>query len=104
MTSGVSEGSRVPDVGIVVGAHPHNAKDFDETAAQRLDTFAADERVIAIGEMGLDFHYDHSPRDEQRRAFRAQLDVAKKHGLPVVIHLRDAHDEGIDILREVGVA
>ncbi len=93
----------VPYVRIVVGCHPHNASDFDTDAQSRLRQYAADPRVAAIGETGLDFHYDHSPRDEQRTAFRAQLALAHEFELPVVVHLREAHDEGIAILDEVGV-
>lgn len=97
------EGTKAPDVGIVVGAHPHNAKDFDDVAEQQLREFATDERVVAIGEIGLDFHYDHSPRDVQRRVFRSQLEIARESGLPVVVHLRDAQEEGIEILQEAGL-
>jgi TatD DNase family protein len=59
--------------------------------------------VIAWGEIGLDYHYDHSPRGDQRRAFRSQLQLAKRLGLPAVVHLRDAHDEGYAILEEEGL-
>jgi TatD DNase family protein len=59
--------------------------------------------VVGLGELGLDFHYDHSPRDAQRDAFRRQLVLAHELGLPVTVHLRSAHDEGLEILREVGV-
>jgi TatD DNase family protein len=58
---------------------------------------------VGLGELGLDFHYDHSPRDAQRSAFRRQLALASELGLPVTVHLRAAHDEGLEILREVGV-
>ena len=92
----------VPEVRIVVGCHPHNASRYDEAVAARLREFARDPRVAAIGEMGLDFHYDNSPRDEQRAAFRAELAIAHESGLPAVVHLREAHDEGIDILTELG--
>jgi TatD DNase family protein len=59
--------------------------------------------VVGLGELGLDFHYDHSPRDAQRSAFRRQLGLAHELGLPVTVHLRAGHDEGLEILREVGV-
>ncbi len=92
-----------PDVRILLGVHPHNAKDFDADTEAHLLELVSDPRVAAIGEMGLDFHYDHSPRDAQRRAFRIQLQAAHRCSLPAVVHLRDAHDEGLAILKELGV-
>lgn len=94
---------RVPDVRIILGAHPHNAKDFDKHAEERLLEFSSDPRVVGIGEIGLDFHYDHSPRIVQRRAFRVQLAAAQRCSLPAIIHLREAHEEGLEILNDVGV-
>lgn len=96
-------GTAVPEVRIVVGAHPHNASAFDASALARLRALIADPRVAAVGEAGLDFHYDHSPREDQRRAFRASLRVAHESGLPLVVHLREAHAEGLAILGEEGV-
>jgi TatD DNase family protein len=92
-----------PELRIVVGVHPHNAKGYTSEVADTLRELAVDPRVGAIGEIGLDFHYDHSPRDHQRRALEAQLSLAHDLGLPAVIHLREAHEEGIAILRDVGV-
>ncbi|HET6498397.1 MAG TPA: TatD family hydrolase [Coriobacteriia bacterium] len=97
------EGVVLPDVRIVVGAHPHNALAFDASALARLRELAADSRVAAIGEAGLDFHYDHSPREDQRRAFRSSVRVAHECGLPLVVHLREAHAEGRAVLQEEGV-
>ncbi|MCG2806674.1 MAG: TatD family hydrolase [Coriobacteriia bacterium] len=94
---------RVPDVRIILGAHPHNAKDFDKHTEERMLEFSQDPRVVGIGEIGLDFHYDHSPRIVQRRAFRVQLAAAQRCHLPAIIHLREAHEEGLEILNEVGV-
>lgn len=88
---------------VIVGAHPHNAKDFDETARERLSALLDDPLVVGVGEIGLDFHYDYSPRDEQRAAFRTQLEMAHERNLPVVIHLREAHEEGLEILTEIGL-
>lgn len=93
----------VPEVRIVVGAHPHNAKDFDWAAMARLRALSNCSAVGGIGEMGLDFHYDNSPRDEQRRVFRECLELARTAGLAAVVHLREAHDEGIAILEDVGI-
>ena len=91
-----------PEVRLIVGWHPHNAKEGDEAMLARLRELADDPRVGGVGELGLDFHYDHSPRDDQRVWFRRHLQLAHEVGLPVEIHLREAHEEGIDLLREVG--
>ncbi len=89
------------DIYAAVGVHPHDAKLFDERAEQRLvDLARQSERVIAWGEIGLDYHYDHSPRDGQREVFRRQLRLARSLQLPVVIHSREADDDTILILRE----
>jgi TatD DNase family protein len=86
------------------GVHPHDAAGFDperDTAALR-DAMAAG--AAAIGECGLDYHYDHSPRPLQRRAFAAQLALAAETGLPVVVHTREAEDDTTAMLREAGTA
>jgi TatD DNase family protein len=88
-----------PDlVWATVGIHPHEARFYDEATPQRLRELAAHPRVLAIGECGLDFFYDHSPRDVQRSVFRAQLALSRELDLPVVLHIRDAYDEALDIL------
>lgn len=98
-------GLAVPEVVIVVGAHPHNAQRYlsDPSYRDTLRSYLGDPRVAAIGEVGLDFHYDHSPRDDQRAAYREHLALAHEFDLPVVIHLREAHDEGLAILKEIGI-
>jgi TatD DNase family protein len=84
-----------------VGVHPHDAKLFDDAAEQRLlNLLGQSKRVIAWGEIGLDYHYDHSPRETQRDVFRRQLRLARENNLPVVIHSREADDDTITILRE----
>ncbi len=93
---------RVPQVRICVGCHPHNAKDYDAAAEQRLIDRLEDRRVSALGEIGLDYHYDFSPRDIQKEVFRRQLNLAQEHGLPVVLHIRDAHDDAFEILEQEG--
>jgi TatD DNase family protein len=95
--------AEAPIVRIVVGIHPHNAKGYTGEVARELEKLAADPRVAAIGETGLDFHYDHSPRDWQFHAFRAQLEMAHRLELPAVVHLREAHKEGLAVLREMGI-
>jgi TatD DNase family protein len=84
-----------------IGVHPHDAKLFDESTGDRLTRLAKQStRVIAWGEIGLDYHYDHSPRDVQREVFRRQLRLARALDLPVVIHSREADDDTVEILRE----
>lgn len=103
MIVAAGHGVEPPHVRIIVGAHPHNAKDYDAAAEAELRRLAADPRTAALGELGLDYHYDHSPRDIQRERFRRHLGLAHEFGLPVVIHLREAHDDGLAILEDVGV-
>lgn len=83
-----------------VGMHPHDAKQLDGAVLAELRELARQPKVVAVGEIGLDFYRDRSPRDMQRRAFRAQLAWAAKLGKPVVIHDRDAHDEIMEILTD----
>lgn len=81
------------------GIHPHDAAGWNAEAAGWLDGFLSHPRVVAAGEMGLDYHYDHSPRPAQRIAFEAQLALAEKHSKPAVIHAREADDDVAAILR-----
>ena len=84
-----------------VGVHPHDAKRFDDAAEQRLSALVkGSNRVVAWGEIGLDYHYDHSPRDVQREVFRRQLRLAREHDVPVIIHSREADEDTVSILRE----
>jgi TatD DNase family protein len=84
-----------------VGVHPHDAKTFDDEAERHLTNLARQsKRVIAWGEIGLDYHYDHSPREVQREVFRRQLRIARELSLPVVIHSREADVDTITILGE----
>jgi len=92
------------DIFAVVGVHPHDAKTLDEAALSRLEALADDPKVVAIGEMGLDFYRDLSPRPVQEKAFRDQIALAKKKGLPVVVHDRDAHAKVMQILKEEKVS
>ena len=92
-----------PHIRVIVGVHPHNAKDFSAEVEARMRELAADPLTSAIGETGLDYHYDRSPREVQRAVFRRQLELAHELMLPVAIHLREAHDDGEAILADVGV-
>ncbi|MDQ1590142.1 MAG: TatD DNase family protein [Pyrinomonadaceae bacterium] len=83
-----------------VGVHPHDARLFDERAAERVNELAqSSKRVIAWGEIGLDYHYDNSPREVQREVFTRQLRMARELNLPVIIHSREADAETVEILR-----
>jgi TatD DNase family protein len=88
------------DLLAAAGIHPHEAKDAPEDIAGALAPLLADSRVVAIGETGLDYYYDHSPREAQARVLRAQLEVACERGFPVIFHLRDAFDDFVAILRQ----
>ncbi len=80
------------------GMHPHHASDYDDATHALFDELAGREAVVAIGECGLDYFRDFSPRKVQRDVFRRQLDLASAHGLPVFLHQRDAHDDFLRIL------
>lgn len=88
-----------PRLSATAGVHPHDAKDWSNQAADWMARCLADPRVVAAGEMGLDYHYDHSPRDAQHAAFRAQLALAGAAARPVIIHAREADDDVAAILR-----
>lgn len=84
---------RYPEIYAAVGIHPHNAKDWDRSTEQELRELARSPKVVAIGEIGLDYYRDLSPREKQRSAFQDQLDLALEMELPVVIHNRNAIDD-----------
>lgn len=80
------------------GVHPHHAADFDETSVQLISDLASDDAVVAVGECGLDYFRNYSPRQAQLEAFQAQLDIAAATALPVFLHQRDAHDDFVEVL------
>ncbi|HYC68910.1 TatD family hydrolase [Brevundimonas sp.] len=88
------------DIWATVGVHPHEAKDYADLTADRLVELAARPRIIGIGECGLDFHYDLSPRDAQAAVFRQHIEAGRRTGLPLVVHTREADDVMADILTE----
>ena len=87
-----------PELRAAVGVHPHDADGFTAADEAWIRDLAAHPAVVAIGECGLDFHYDNSARPAQRRAFSAQIGLAREAGLPLVIHTRDAADETLAVL------
>ncbi|HZN49306.1 MAG TPA: TatD family hydrolase [Methylomirabilota bacterium] len=94
--------AREPDVWAAVGIHPHEAADADEAALTEIERLASAPRVVAIGETGLDFFRDRSPREAQTRAFTAQVALARRLGKPVLVHCRDAHAETLALLAADG--
>ncbi len=90
-------------INATVGLHPHDARDWTPALAEELAALAgAHARVRAIGEIGLDYHYDFSPQEKQHEAFRAQIALAKSLRLPIIIHAREADADILQILREEG--
>ena len=83
-----------------IGIHPHEAKLATTKHFAELNRLARDRRVVAVGEIGLDYHYDRSPREVQRDVFLRQLDLAERAGLPIVIHCREAWPDCLSILEE----
>ena len=81
------------------GLHPHEADRFDDSTIEKLRSLTAEPEVVAIGEAGLDFHYDNAPRDRQRECFEAQLALSAELDLPIVVHSRDADPETAELLR-----
>jgi len=96
----VALAERYPEVYAAVGVHPHEARSVSDEVVAELRRLAAHPKVVAIGEIGLDFYRDLSPRDMQRQAFRQQLALAAELDLPVIVHSREAHDEVMAILME----
>jgi len=95
----VAKGFSLPATG---GVHPHEARLADEATYDRLSGLAREGRIVAIGEIGLDYHYDFSPRPVQREVFRRQIRLAREVGLPIVVHTREADEETVEILGEEG--
>jgi len=91
---------RFPDVFCSVGTHPHNAYEELDIGAADLVTMAKHPKIVAIGEAGLDYHYDNSPREAQETGFRRHIAAARETGLPLVIHAREADDDVARILEE----
>lgn len=93
----------VPVVRIGIGVHPHNAKFYTADCERTLIERASDPTTSFIGEIGLDYHYDFSPRDLQREVFARQMELAKQMGLPVTLHIREAHADALKILARTGL-
>jgi TatD DNase family protein len=87
-----------PQVFAAVGRHPNSATGFDDADLAELEALASHPRCVAIGETGLDYYRDHAPAEDQRRAFTAQIELARRLGKPLVIHTRDAEDDTLAVL------
>ena len=92
---------KYPFIYASVGIHPHEADEAPADYLHQLELLSQHEKVVAIGEIGLDYHYDFSPREIQKRVFKEQLQLANKLKLPVIIHNREAHEDTLTALREV---
>ena len=96
----IAVAEREPDVWATIGVHPHEADQHPDVDTAKLIERAAHPRVVGIGEAGLDFYYEHSPRDEQAESFRTHITAARETGLPLIVHTRDADTETGDILED----
>ncbi len=101
-TEAVALAARFDNIYATVGMHPHDAKDVGADELQALQELAASPKVVAIGETGLDYYYNHSPHEVQRRVFSQFIHMARDTGLPIVVHERDAAPEAVDLLRNEG--
>lgn len=100
---GIELARKYPFIYCSIGIHPHEVKDLPEDIIEELRTLALKDKVVAIGEIGLDYYYDFSPREEQKKWFIKQLDLAYELNLPSIIHSRDASKETFDIICESGI-
>lgn len=100
LEAGVRMAEAHADIAATVGVHPHDAAKFDDAVASRVDRLCKHPKVVAVGEIGLDYHYDNSPREAQRRAFVEQLEIAEARRKPISIHTRDAWDDTLALLAE----
>ncbi|MGB1091584.1 MAG: TatD family hydrolase, partial [Oceanobacter sp.] len=92
------------DLFFTAGVHPHEAASFDSAADDWIQQHVAHPKMVAVGEIGLDYFYDHCDREVQKAAFRRQLEIATQAGLPVVIHTREADEDTMEILNEMAPA
>ena len=100
LETGIRLADRYPFIYATIGVHPHDASKATAETYRRLRELAAHPKVVAVGEIGLDYHYDHSPREVQRDVFVEQMRIARDHRKPIVIHTRTAWADTITLLRE----
>lgn len=94
---------KYPFMKAAVGIHPHEAKGFDQNSLEALRSLASSQKVVAIGEIGLDYYRDLSPKETQKEVFKEQLHLAKELALPVIFHTREAYSDLLHILEEEGI-
>lgn len=94
--------SEHPGVYATVGIHPYDAEDFDEVVGAEIESLATQPRVVAVGEVGLDFYREHASPESQQRVFAAQIELAKRLNLPMVMHIREAFPQVIEQLNQAG--
>jgi len=104
LETAIRQAERYPFMVATIGVHPHDASKATAETFERLRDLAAHPKVVAIGEIGLDYHYDFSPRDVQRSVFLTQLEIAAESGKPIVIHTREAWADTMALLALVGQA
>lgn len=98
LRAGIRIAEAYPDTKATAGVHPHHASQFGTATAEELDQLCRHPEVAAVGEIGLDYHYDNSPRRLQQRVFVQQMEIAAAHRLPIAIHTRDAWDDTLALL------
>jgi len=103
-TEAIALAASYPNVYATVGMHPHDAKDVGDEEFRKLKELTVQSKVIAVGETGLDYYYNHSPHDVQRRVFIQFIHMARETGLPIVVHERDAAKDAAELLRSEGAA
>ena len=91
---------KYPFVYASIGVHPHDSKDMSDGTVAKLEELLKHPKAVAVGETGLDFHYDFSPRDVQKKRFREHLELARRIKKPVIVHMREATEETLDIVRD----
>ena len=96
----IALGEATPWMYAAVGSHPDSADEVNQQVLEQYRLMARHEKVKAIGEIGLDYHYEDIPRDVQKRAFRMQMELARELQMPVIVHERDAHEDGMQIVKE----
>ncbi len=90
-----------PSIYGALGIHPHNSSELDDDMIRKIEPFLADEKIVAYGEIGLDFFRNYAPRNVQVEAFRRQIELARKADLPIIVHSRQAKDETLEVLQEM---
>jgi len=98
--AGIGLANEYPHIYAAVGVHPHDAESMTDDHIAELERLAAHDKVVAIGEIGLDYYYDNSPRDIQKRRFVDQIELASRVDLPIIVHNRDAHGDTLEIIRQ----